>query len=1339
MGKKGNKRKTRWRVLPIGGDDGGACSCCEEDVDMEGDAASPGGSYARAANGGGANHNHNNHHHNHRLPRGFKGRPPGHRGGYHDGQPLVTTEKKTFNEEEYTKITTPRQDVLFKKGYLGRKRPTPAPEPAATAATAAAPADVTNGNLRPDGSVVQNGEPLDNDQGYEVIAPDEQPQIIYTNGYVDHSGIYYINGGYELYDPYSGGVTVVVGPAPPFPGPGGGAPVLAAVPCRPLPLQPLEWFNPAFVPFVPAPAPPPPHDPGKRFSVDSQNCSPQSSESTGPPGSPQECEDGWEPPQYLPPPFQPQGHSAPAPDPVQHHHHHQHHQPHYVYPGYMFGPPVYNVNGVTVQGAPPPPPPGDPAAAAASKRRKKKRRRRRRRGGAEDGSEESSSEEKELEEPMSITSQESSSQELESDSKQSPTAEQDAAAPAPQGTGEQGDAVIVVCAGDTLAEPAASERGPAKTGGEGQEQRIVPGEVPLVNGASHSDSSDTPCTRRVSEEISTTPPTPPPSPIPATTAQESPPGVHVNGYGSDALTESVATKTKAVEKNIAEPPSPSPTKETVNNAANKIKSGKISHDPKKKQETKKPNSNSKNQCNGNVNVKLSGGKVRKENKQRNLQNGYLPNLTLKMDGNENAGLCRDQVEKTSQMKVSESLGTKPNCLQHESVTTEFHNKTLKIDKGTEESCTESKESVPPNCQVIGQKITTDKSEKNYPPNKPIRKDLCKPTKSSSASVTLPLRPELPESIQTVPEPKCMEADESKSSSILENAYKTLREDDCKESLEVSACPAKQLKTAHMNENVKFETHFKLEESNGVTDVQEEKCTPSAYRSHLAGVVNASSTEDEREAEPPPVPPPRRKRWRTSARRQSSERAPTPGRELDVCADIPEGVSDESSLSSSTQSEESVIELLSSMPTSPDVEAKTRSSEDDDLIYARRPVGKLEILEMLGTEESFKTEMTSVEMAKFADVLSRTIVSEAVEDAVLECSKNTRPITHAVTRWLRSQSPEEVLSLPSREHSESELDDTDVSGGSMEDIADVRQKVKTGPKNVHRNPLPAPSPKISFKLKNVNSMDGTGRRVAKKSGYKVKLDKKTAKDTNNKVNLKVLEGCDQSHYDEKMEQNKLPKNNACRENVSKVQMDVVEGSFSSDLSECEGEWDLWECGSTKPSPLTAPNNINELSFPNESPEDRRTTMCDPALSVAKYYSLGVAVKSAVRPEESSDTASEYDSEVDALHHFRNEMEEPESRHPSLASELARSYEPLPKHWAVDPVTVTNGKLNSSFQKRYLPDSGVQSEDSGDEVTIGSNAQRMNFKANLLHHQSAILMSRLQGDGPFPCGGICCILQ
>ena len=58
-----------------------------------------------------------------------------------------------------------------------------------------------------------------------------------------------------------------------------------------------------------------------------QNCSPQSSESTEPPGSPQDCE--MEITQTGEPPAPALYTQAPT----------------YVYPGYMFGPPMYNVNG----------------------------------------------------------------------------------------------------------------------------------------------------------------------------------------------------------------------------------------------------------------------------------------------------------------------------------------------------------------------------------------------------------------------------------------------------------------------------------------------------------------------------------------------------------------------------------------------------------------------------------------------------------------------------------------------------------------------------------------------------------------------------------------------------------------------------------------------------------------------------------------------------------------------------------------------------------------------------------------------------------------------------------
>lgn len=72
-----------------------------------------------------------------------------------------------------------------------------------------------------------------------------------------------------MYDPYTGNIAVIVGP---HYGPNGGPPVLAAVPCQPVPLQPLEWFNPpGFLPYVTGPC----HnglqrDRRKRYSTDSQ-------------------------------------------------------------------------------------------------------------------------------------------------------------------------------------------------------------------------------------------------------------------------------------------------------------------------------------------------------------------------------------------------------------------------------------------------------------------------------------------------------------------------------------------------------------------------------------------------------------------------------------------------------------------------------------------------------------------------------------------------------------------------------------------------------------------------------------------------------------------------------------------------------------------------------------------------------------------------------------------------------------------------------------------------------------------------------------------------------------
>ena len=78
---------------------------------------------------------------------------------------MITLFKSCFFfgvSEEYTKITTPRQDVLFKKGYLGRKRPTAAPSADSTANANSSfnpdntAADIANGNYSVNGTAEQS-------------------------------------------------------------------------------------------------------------------------------------------------------------------------------------------------------------------------------------------------------------------------------------------------------------------------------------------------------------------------------------------------------------------------------------------------------------------------------------------------------------------------------------------------------------------------------------------------------------------------------------------------------------------------------------------------------------------------------------------------------------------------------------------------------------------------------------------------------------------------------------------------------------------------------------------------------------------------------------------------------------------------------------------------------------------------------------------------------------------------------------------------------------------------------------------------------------------------------
>ncbi|KAH0558145.1 uncharacterized protein LOC123272046 isoform X2 [Cotesia glomerata] len=143
--------------------------------------------------------------------------------------------KIIFDENEYTRITTPRQDVLFKKGYLARKKVWSGNN-ASTSATPSTTESQSASHSTADGSeTTEDPQLLDyRENGLEELSNAEQTVQMSYGTFYDHASGYY----YEY-------PVMVVGP--PMPGP----PMhnlLAAMPCEAVPLRPIEWVNPAFVP-----------------------------------------------------------------------------------------------------------------------------------------------------------------------------------------------------------------------------------------------------------------------------------------------------------------------------------------------------------------------------------------------------------------------------------------------------------------------------------------------------------------------------------------------------------------------------------------------------------------------------------------------------------------------------------------------------------------------------------------------------------------------------------------------------------------------------------------------------------------------------------------------------------------------------------------------------------------------------------------------------------------------------------------------------------------------------------------------------------------------------------
>ncbi|XP_012523067.1 uncharacterized protein LOC105829003 isoform X2 [Monomorium pharaonis] len=237
MGKKGSKRKTRWRTLSIGAPPG------EED---EEDGLRK-ENYVKSQEKETNAHTHfdrNGQQGGYKPRRAGTSISGGSTSGYASsgsrshrdesaGSP--SQPKIIFNEEEYTRITTPRQDVLFKKGYLSRKKPWTGN--ASTSATPSTTESQSASHSTADGSeTTEDQQLLDRDSGTGEYPPAVEPgaQLGYGTFY-DHASGYY----YEY-------PVMLVGPAP-VPAQVGPS-VLATVPCGPVPLRPIEWINPAFVP-----------------------------------------------------------------------------------------------------------------------------------------------------------------------------------------------------------------------------------------------------------------------------------------------------------------------------------------------------------------------------------------------------------------------------------------------------------------------------------------------------------------------------------------------------------------------------------------------------------------------------------------------------------------------------------------------------------------------------------------------------------------------------------------------------------------------------------------------------------------------------------------------------------------------------------------------------------------------------------------------------------------------------------------------------------------------------------------------------------------------------------
>jgi hypothetical protein len=715
-------------------------------------------------------------------------------------------------------------------------------------------------------------------------------------------------------------------------------------------------------------------------------------------------------------------------------------------------------------------------------------------------------------------------------------------------------------------------------------------------------------------------------------------------------------------------------------------------------------------------------------------------------------------------------------------------------------------------------------------------------------------------------------------------------------------------------NKKKYHHEKLKQSESMHsqketyDIDEEKNKVALKEHHFGEFAQSTEFQDEVW---PPVPPPRGKKLHVS-KHKLTQHSQIPRLDLEGGNATDESLSDSTASSTTHESEESVIELLSSTHTSPDDRPKQdiSSDEEEEIIFrakmARRktediksvPPDKPNLyapsISGLCFQDSSKTscehKLTTSKISSkpctgnislkcseiYADGLSEVIISEAISESLKK--QMCLPITEAVTRWLRSQSPE-VLSLPLP------ADETDSEGSSEEQDSEegiaegTENQQLAGQKNVFCNPLPVLLLEDCHCL-SCNSdithsgYNGTGRRVALKDFQYCKLQNEnivSGKYDNNIIAVSVsIEGdqrlinkyddknCISSHKDSCV--SLIPKTNTDHEedkrqgqikkslneesvltqfsetvtnviNYSNKQvsssnyicekisngfnhkndgMNVLKSRLKNEISfsqntsqdicaksgenevhekelkssnigedrvkncklnllkdddDCsftseetiECEWDLWDCNPAKLLPvLPTPKNQTPVEeILTEIPDDYCSHMCDPTVSVAKYYSLGTLEKKCVKHDDdddddddddelSSNATDGADEEVDALKHFQHEMEDDDGLRiaPMLQDGTGNSNKKSDEECKRNEMYVNPEIYKGHYMESDpVKNSGIpfQEENKRSKNVHNTTLLQRTQTAHLFHRKSSVLVSKLKGDGPFPCGGICCILQ